>query len=75
MKLKSYLFILIVSLAFASCHKCVTCVPYHYNLGKFGALDNGTQSIKLCDQLDISNYENTTNFEDAGGDTVRFICK
>jgi len=67
-------------LAISSCQKCVVCTPHYYAHGVIGAPDSafasgGTQSVKLCDKVDINSYQNGTNFQDENKDTIRFICK
>ncbi len=83
MKLKLILAILTLTVAFSSCKKCQTCVPYHYNMGVKGAIDNnttqtlhgyGAQQLTLCDKTDIDAYESLTTFTDAQRDSVRFYC-
>jgi|GEM_PF-2161058 hypothetical protein len=75
MKLYITLTCILSTLAFASCKKCETCVPYFYGNGSLGAKDSLAQSVKLCDERDIKSYENLTTFTDRFEDTVRFICK
>ena len=74
MKAKIILAFLTITLAFSSCKKCETCVPYYYSNGTIGAVDKFAQAIKLCDKTDITAYEGLTNFSDQRRDTVRFIC-
>ena len=74
MKIKFILAIVTLLLAFSSCQKCVTCVPYHLVSG-VAQTDSRTQTIKLCDQIDIKAYETGTGFQDNRKDSVFFICK
>ena len=67
----------VFALTFASCKKCVVCNPYKTVNGNL-VLDNGsggTQSIKLCDKIDINAYESGTSFQDANRNPVKFMCK
>jgi len=74
MKLKLIIAFVMFTLAFSSCKKCVTCLPYHVASGVVGTPDKYTQAIKLCDQTDITAYESLTTFTDAQRDTVKFLC-
>jgi hypothetical protein len=66
-------------LAFSSCQKCVTCIPYYYHNGTIGAVDTtvslgGSQAVKLCDKTDITAYE-SLKIADSRNDSIRFVCQ
>ena len=75
MKIKIIFTLLTLTIAFSSCQKCETCVPYYYNMGVLGGTDKNAQAVKLCDKTDITSYESLTSFSDEYRDTVKFICQ
>jgi hypothetical protein len=77
MKLKLIIGATLFTLAFSSCQKCVTCVPYKTVSGSLVRDDGtgGSQSIKLCDKVDIKAYETSTSFQDANRNPIIFVCK
>lgn len=80
MKLTIILTAVIFTMAFSSCNKCETCVPYYYDstTSTIGAVDTGgggAQALKLCDKTDIKAYESLSGFKDGLGHQVKFICQ